>query len=263
MQYVNRGGPKIVGRWLQKPRIISGEKEPKALLHHFANAPTKLRAMPGSLSAVEPSHPDGDIGIRPRWAGSFKEAMGETVAAVLQFTLRWGTLTDTYQPGEAVEFNVFDWCREQSKFRGMWEAFGSQAAPANWRAISEKAALPYVDADIERLRSNWAGFFPRGTYTHFDINYHGGEDFGRTPGSTGHLRIGAHTILHFLTLSLFASDGRYLRRCWRPDCPTPYFVASDLRQHYCTNRCSQWGRTESKRAWWGRSGQKWRRSQAI
>jgi hypothetical protein len=239
---VRKSGLTIMGRWLRKPRIVSDVKA-RELLCAFANAQTDAGAFR---------------------AGSFSK----TVDAVQRFTSQWGPLLSEYEPDESFEVDVARWCAEQIKFRDMWQTFGSRADPLLWRSRvqtpkSIEPLMQQVNADLECLREKWGGFFPPRTYTHFAVNYSGAEDIGRTPGKAGHLRIGAHTISHFLTLNLFALDGRSLRKCLRPLCPTPFFVANDLRQRYCSDReCRKWGRGETKRAWWGRSGKQWRQTRA-
>jgi hypothetical protein len=124
------------------------------------------------------------------------------------------------------------------------------------------ARLEKVNDELELLRKDWAGFFPEDTYTHFAVKSGPFEDFGRTPGAKGTLRVGTHTILWFLTLNLFAIDGRYLRKCWRPDCAQPYFIADDLKVHYCSDECSRWSRSEWKNRWWREHGKEWREAKA-
>ncbi len=45
-----------------------------------------------------------------------------------------------------------------------------------------------------------------------------------------------------------------LRKCARPDCPNPYFVARHGKQTYCSDLCAAWKQRQLKRDWWRRKG---------
>jgi hypothetical protein len=72
----------------------------------------------------------------------------------------------------------------------------------------------------------------------------------------------ASGLLKLLRLELQSLDPRSLRRCMNPQCRKPLFVTGDLRQRYCSQRCSSLAQKESKRKWWSKEGAVERRRRA-
>ena len=62
----------------------------------------------------------------------------------------------------------------------------------------------------------------------------------------------------FLYLDLVTCGSKRLRKCRRPDCETPYFVARHLKRQYCSDVCTEWAQRKGKRDWWKKHGKKWR-----
>ena len=85
------------------------------------------------------------------------------------------------------------------------------------------------------------------------------------PQKKGHLAYRRGRLLYetsclydFLYLDLVTCPDERLRKCLRPDCKTPYFLALNLKRKYCSEACTHWAQSKSKREWWGRDGEKWR-----
>ena len=68
----------------------------------------------------------------------------------------------------------------------------------------------------------------------------------------------AASLWEYLQLSLMACPKERLRKCARPDCPHPYFVARHLKQNYCSEPCATWGQRQWKLKWWKEHGKEWR-----
>jgi hypothetical protein len=145
---------------------------------------------------------------------------------ILRFTRRFGPLEESAQPGSDFNFLLRSWRFFQASFRKNWEAFPPR--PGRYFAYSS-----YFGTAGGR---GWS----------FDSNG---------------LTYRAATFLEFLTLSLMACPKERLRKCTKPDCPHPYFVARHLQQNYCSEPCAKWGQSEWKRNWWAKKGKEWRRQQ--
>jgi len=225
-----RQGQYISGDWAETAKVACGSRSAKKLLEDLVN------------TAASPDQ--------------------RGIEAILYFTHKWAPLTSEYEPRKPFEETVGSWCRYQAELKRMWRGLGRAAAPNHWRGhpVSDEIDVT-LKPEFDRLLSNWGGFFsPNRTY--FPLPSESVPDFGKSAGPKGHLRLGAHTILQFATLSLYALDARYLRLCLRPDCENPYFIADDLRAHFCSDACSQWSRVEWKNRWWREHGKDWRKARA-
>jgi hypothetical protein len=74
----------------------------------------------------------------------------------------------------------------------------------------------------------------------------------------GHLAYTAPTLYTFLYLDLVTCPAQRLKKCARPDCQHPYFLAHHLGQNYCSEPCASWAQRRLKRDWWNRVGKKLR-----
>ncbi len=70
-------------------------------------------------------------------------------------------------------------------------------------------------------------------------------------------------LYRLLLLELLSIDRDHLRKCARPDCPNPYFVAARWKQIYCSEPCAVWAQKASKRKWWSEKGDPERRRRAA
>ena len=145
---------------------------------------------------------------------------------ILRFTRRFGPLVESAQPSSDFRFPLRDWRFWQASFREKWEGFAPRPG----------------------------GHFSYSLY--FDTA--GGR--GWTYDTNG-LTYRAANLLEFLTLSLMACPKERMRKCAKPDCPHPYFVAPHLKQNYCSEPCAKWGQSKWKRNWWAKKGKEWRRQQ--
>jgi len=55
---------------------------------------------------------------------------------------------------------------------------------------------------------------------------------------------------------------RQARVCANPDCANPYFIATDHRQKFCSEECTQPAQKEWRRTWWKKHGPEWRKQRA-
>ncbi len=110
--------------------------------------------------------------------------------------------------------------------------------------------LPW-QLDQRRLRSLWQ------RRRIFELS-----DAERTGGllalGKGWLTYRAVNLFVFLYMDLVTCEAKRLRMCKRADCPTPYFIASHLKQRFCSDKCAEWGQREWKKKWWTEHGTAWR-----
>lgn len=147
---------------------------------------------------------------------------------VLRFTKQFGALLDTPPAGTKFSFPIRDWQQKQKTIRSQWDLVAY---------LSEKWAM---------CQSG------RGTIS---VPVEPGEEMISADGTLAYRA----SSLSRLALIEFASiSPERLRKCAAPGCKTPYFVASHLGQHYCSETCSQWAQREYKKRWWEKHGPSWR-----
>lgn len=145
---------------------------------------------------------------------------------IVRFTKKHGPLT-LPQGGQGQEFSfgVGDWERCQQQFRQDWKR--SRSGALGWRN----------SLDAEQ-----------------------GERFSRIFGNLTYV---ASTLFRVLQLELRAIPPQRLRKCAKPDCEHPYFVASHLGQRYCSTLCVNWAQKKWKRQWWQERGEVARQKRSL
>ncbi len=154
------------------------------------------------------------------WAAEFAN-WGRDAKSVQHFTQRFGPLLKRPNPGKEFRFPLFEWIGSQEHFRTMWDAMMRHGA---------KAAKHLDSAVRHRL-----------IFKHGWLNYE------------------TELVWYFLTLDLHSCPHERLRKCLRPDCATPYFIAAHLGQRYCNEICAQWAQRKWKLEWWNRNKGKGRK----
>jgi hypothetical protein len=154
------------------------------------------------------------------WGRSLLEDFANCIGtpdAISRFTQKYDPLTARLRSGQRLntKFAVVDWLRLQKDFRDAWDKLSRP------RQLIHFAELPVV------AKEEFHWWFS-------DLSY-------RTAN-----------LYRLLLLELYSLPRRSLRRCVRPSCETPYFVAAHLRQKYCAN-CKRVVRLEGKRRWWSRN----------
>jgi hypothetical protein len=140
---------------------------------------------------------------------------------ILRFTKKYGPLRLDLQRSKRFEFSLKAWRTEQRNFRDCWEGLSPQ---------------------LRRY----------GGLSTFGKTFHGWS-FSR-----GELTYTAADLGEFLYLDLFSCPAERLRKCVRPDCKNPYFIARHLKQKYCNDSCANWAQGVWKKQWWQKQGKKWR-----
>lgn len=140
--------------------------------------------------------------------------------AVVRFTKKYGPLRFSVSPNKKFRFRISAWLAAQREFRAMWK---------------KRRGVRFVPVDTLRAKA--------------------GESFSISPRYFEYQTTSLYRLL-FLVVLTFA-DGR-LERCSRPDCPTPHFIATHLRQRYCSKPCFDWKQKELKKAWWNAKGKRLR-----
>lgn len=147
---------------------------------------------------------------------------------IVRFTTQYGPLTiPATAEGDEFSFDVRDWQRCQSDFRIEWERSG------DW------------GEDAERDLS-------------LSVEPKEGDEFDRKPDG---LVYRVDTLHRMLRLQLLATPSNRLKKCLRPGCTAPYFIARHLGQRYCTPDCSRWAQRQLKRRWWDQKGRALRQQQ--
>lgn len=216
---------KILGVWKPKPTYVANEKA-KSLLVNLANTP-------------------------------------QNVQAILGFTKRYGPLFGVFEAGK--EFNpvgVDEWIKFQNYIRNQWKKYGRAAAPKHWpkrdQSETDQPALPPLPRVLlERRIAAWPDFLPQRDMNLLAFDDH--LDFLiRNPQVAGGLIGAANTIGYLVELIQFGQDPRTFRLCWNKECVHPYFIATDLRAHYCSTECLDRGTAQQKLEWWKERGPEWR-----
>jgi hypothetical protein len=133
----------------------------------------------------------------------------------LKFTKKFGALTSPYCSGSSFQFSIAEWRSKQAALRATW-AFVSRAG---------RHAIP------NRIPVDKGAYF----------GFHAG-------------RLSFHTqrLDTFISLEIASVPAHLLCVCAnRPGgCKSPFFIADDLRERYCSETCAQEGQKLAKRRWW-------------
>jgi hypothetical protein len=121
-------------------------------------------------------------------------------------------------PGQEFEFQLESWRNIQRGFRQFWEAVANKSQ-----------SVPLVH------------------------NTRGDAIFMRD----GKLIYFAENLVSFFIMEFLYAPQERLRRCHRPECQIPYFVARHLRQQYCSPGCAEWAQAQAKKHWWSSEGKEW------
>jgi hypothetical protein len=136
---------------------------------------------------------------------------------IVRFTGLYGPLREEAKEGEEFRFSINEWRGVQSIFRQIWESRAGKTT----------------------LNTTLSG-------TQYDI-------FVRNRNFV----FWAKSLEGFLLLELITATAQRLRKCQRPECPNPYFVARHLKQQYCSTLCAEWAQARSKKKWWEKKGTAW------
>jgi len=211
-------GDRIVGRWQQRITEWSGLKG-RLLLEDFLNWPTDSEAIVRFTQQYAPV-------LKDVWA-DFRVAPLPKGTPMKEFTLQGKELpapvwkpAEVQEPNPGKEFQFpLEWWRESQRvFRQLWEAVANK---------SQSASLSHRPLDDTIIMRD-----------------------GKLLYSTGDLQ-------SFFIMEFLSAPQERLRKCRRPDCESPYFVARHLRQQYCSPRCAEWAQAKAKKMWWSSEGKEW------
>lgn len=151
---------------------------------------------------------------------------------ILRFTRVYGPVTDAFREDELGEgrggefsFEVEDWRFVQTTFQRIWN----------------RIASPNFASEPGREQVHFSGVLPNDSFWVY--------------GNRFEYRAG--TLEGFMRLELLRAPIDRLRKCLRPGCETPYFIARHLRQSYCSPTCAQWAQRKWKKQWWQKEGPHW------
>lgn len=133
----------------------------------------------------------------------------------LLFTREFGPLKLPFEPGAPFRLPIRDWQAQRRLFVFAWKIFSDQ----------RKRKLP-ID-------------LPIGSGDHFSF-------------ASGQLSFHTGTLWTFMALEIGSVSGKRLRRCanFMYGCGSPYFIASDFREKYCSPVCADERRKQGKLRWW-------------
>jgi len=141
--------------------------------------------------------------------------------SILTFTNRYGPLDGRPKPLRGFRFSLEHWIARQRDFRQFWNVVSHLGTGEKWATDQDAVALEWENGQL--------------TYI-------------------------AASLRSFLELELITCSPDRLRTCANPECPSPLFVASHLKQRYCSEKCSGWGQRQAKKQWWAEHGTRWRKS---
>jgi hypothetical protein len=141
---------------------------------------------------------------------------------IMHFTTRYGPVEESARPHGDFHFPLRRWQFWQNTLRKNWEHL---------------MLRPHVYATT--------GFF---------VGVAGDRGWNYDPKEG--LRYRAVNLWEYFCLSLMACPIERLKKCARPECPHPYFVARHPRQSYCSEQCARWAQQRWKRRWWHEHGKK-------
>jgi hypothetical protein len=74
----------------------------------------------------------------------------------------------------------------------------------------------------------------------------------------GKLSLQLQNLARFVEFEIWLAPVARRRVCARPDCETPYFIASNPKQQFCDEKCANWAQQQHKQQWWAEHGEQWR-----
>jgi len=164
-------------------------------------------------------------------------------ASILRFTWRFGPLHAKAEPGSKFRFRCDEWRDDQEGFRFLWELVHYEPplqASDSWGKTTSQGF-------DEVVRFDGAGGWRLITSANDKWEY-----------VDGALLYSTANLFRFMLFEMLAIPRERLRRCARPDCPHPFFVAVHLKQNYCSGPCAAWAQREWKRQWWADQGKQCR-----
>jgi hypothetical protein len=175
--------------------------------------------------------------ISPKWPGQLAEDFANETD-VCRFTRNHGPL-DNWSSDFAgklaaslppFEFREAEWRDRQDRFRLIWETMSEELTRGSERIFP--AIVGVEDLIVRRtgFRLPVKGLFET---------------------VSDRLIFRAATLWELLLLDLCHVQRQRLRKCARPKCHSPYFVAEHLGARFCElEECKKWGRNQTKLSWW-------------
>lgn len=148
---------------------------------------------------------------------------------ILRFTRRYGALEAPTRPGQQFSFDVGNWQQRQLSIRRNWDQVNF---------LFRKFSLHHY-----------------GELAQHTIPVEQGEMLVRRGRK---LEYKANTLFRLVMMEFASIAPERLRKCVRPNCQHPYFIARHLGQSYCSSVCARWAQREWKKQWWSDYGKEWR-----
>jgi hypothetical protein len=182
-------------------------------------------------------------------------------------TGRWETAIPGYLPGahrfKQAHFHPLrmiqdfaNWSSEPQEAARFTKRYGPLTVHAEGKGYRFEIRVSTWRARQRAFRKDWEHLMPGPTVSWLgwsnSFDCEDGERFERT---FGELAYEASTLYRLLKLELRAIPEERLRKCRRPGCENPYFIAGHLRQRYCSELCARWAQKQWKREWWQEHGE--------
>jgi hypothetical protein len=183
-----------------------------------------------ALAGVDAAWLEGDT-VVGKFSSDLKPYYGKKAKPLFEEFANWSNT-----PEQILRFTKLYGPLEESPVA----AYKFQFAIANWRTWQEGFRC------VWKPTTSLAGFYnDRAQGRGWQLDNYG-------------LSYRAANLLEYLHLSFWGCPKERMKRCARPDCPHPYFVARHLKQNYCSDICAKWGQAQWKRQWWSEHGRDWR-----
>jgi hypothetical protein len=144
----------------------------------------------------------------------------------LKFTKRFGPLAIPYRAGSSFSFPMFDWVAHVARLTEIWA----------WVARASREKVP---ADISLFSGEFVRFADGGV----TLRTH---------------RLGTFVALEIASvphsLLCVCANHRYKGALFEyHGCKSPYFIASDGREKYCSESCARAGKRRANLDWWNKN----------
>jgi len=143
--------------------------------------------------------------------------------------------------------NVLDDPDEIARFTKIYAPLDSEPS----EGAEFRFSLQHWQALRSKFRALWEGRAGRSVSTTFSGSSYDVSVRDRS------IVFHAKTLEGFMLIELATTDAKRLRKCVRPDCQNPYFIARHLKQQYCSTSCAEWAQVRWKKKWWEDKGAVW------
>jgi hypothetical protein len=175
----------------------------------------------GEIAGMWQTHPGRvRVDVAPKFLVEFVNWLDDP-ASILDFTRLYGPLDVVFEEDGEFHFHIEEWRKHQAEFRKRWEGLILNFPPGKGLPFILISHAPVVEGE----------------------QFEFAEDY---------LQYRASTLYRLLEFELLLRPRDRVRKCLRPDCSHPYYIASSLHENYCSQACSNAAQRQWKREWWSK-----------